>query len=257
MVPLDDLNLSGTDAPVPVQASLEPPASEPVGPKANMRDVLRDAARFTERFCSMSTIRNLAGIDPDDLRQVLLTLHSIVPFDAAATPELWTPEPSPQPVVVIGWMSWNGKVIMNAPRFGLCTDASALATSGATSLYLWVDHRTIEQIDPSVGGFGGEGAPFNWRSGENGLPDPTQRFYRFPEPLYSKMSSAQDLGDFSGSSDQTINLMGLLSALGKLVRAPSKKAVDYIDPRAHEFGLPPGCYTPAAISAVNASIRRK
>lgn len=257
MAPLDDLNLSRTDAPAPVQASPELPASEAAGPKANMRDVLRDAARFTERFCSTSTIRNLAGIDPDDLRQVLLRLHSVAPFEAAATPELWTPEPSPQPVVVIGWMSWNGKVIMNAPRFGLCTDASALATSGATGLYLWIDHRTLEQIDPSVGGFGGEGAPFNWRSGENGLPDPTQRFYRFPEPLYSKIGSHRDLGDFSGSSDQAINLMGLLSALGKVVRAPSKKAVDYIDPRAHEFGFPPGCYTPAAIGAVNASIRRK
>jgi hypothetical protein len=257
MAPLDDLNLSGTDVSAPVQASLEGHASEPSGSKATMRDILNDAARFTERFCSTPTIRNLAEIDPDDLRQVLLRLHSVIPFEAAATPELWTPEPSPQPVVVIGWMSWNGKLIMNAPRFGLCTDAPTLATSGATGLYLWVDHRMLNQIDPSVCGFGGEGAPFNWRSGENGLPDPTQRFYRFPEALYSKIGGHRDLEDFSGSSDQAINLVGLLSALGKLMRAPSKKAVDYIDPRAHEFGFPPGCYTPAAISAVNASIRRK
>jgi len=257
MVPLDELNLSGVDAPAPVRALPEPNSSGSAGPNANMHDVLSDTARFTERFCSASTIRNLAGIDADDLRQVLLRLHSVVPFDAAATPELWTPEPSPQPVVVIGSMSWNGKVIMSAPRFGLCTDAAALATSGATSLFLWVDHRTIKQIDPSAGGFWGEDVPFNWRSGETGLSDPSQKFYQFPEPLYSKIDGHSDLGDFSGSSDKAINLVGLLSALGKLVRAPSKKAIDYIDLRAQELDFPPGCYTPAAISTVNASIRRK
>ena len=221
----------------------------------DMLDVLNDARLFRERFCAPSTISNLAGINPERLREVLIRIHQVCDFDAAASPELWTPEPSPQPVVVIGCMGSNGKVIMNAPRFGLCTNAGAAATRGATALYLWVDHRALDLLDEKSRGAPQGAHPWNWRSGESGKADPVQRFYRVPTALYSEAGGHADLSEVQHAGAGS-DLRTLLAGLGALLTPPDPRgsAVRAVTPHARLLELDPGVYTPTAISAFNATV---
>lgn len=224
-----------------------------------MRQALTDPESFVEKFCSGFTIRNLAGIDPDDLRQVLLKIHQLVDFNSVNTLDKWTPEGSPQTVVSIGCMTGggDGKIIMKNPRFGICTDARAEATSGATRLYLWVDHRTLDALPDNVRPFPRKGSPFNWRSGENGKPDPAQRFYRISDPLYSTARGHKPLAEIRiEGGTHVVGLPDLLRGLGRLIKKPKTQAIQSAAPYAKELGLEPGCYTPAAIGAFNATIRR-
>jgi hypothetical protein len=223
-------------------------------PEMNMRQLLNDPESFKEKFCSRLTTRNLADIQLDNLRQVLLKIHEIVEFNAVNTPEKWTPEGSPQPVVCIGCMKGGGKgqIKMMDPRFGICTDARAQATSGATGLYLWVDHRALDDLPETHRPFALKGSPFNWRSGEDGPADTVQRFYRLSEPLYSLTGDHKDLTQLPvEGSRRVIGLPDLLKELGKLLTSPTKTAVQSAAPYAQRLGLAPGCYTPAAIGAFN------
>ena len=221
----------------------------------NMFDVLNDQMLFRERFCAPSTISNLAGINPERLREVLIRIHQVCEFNAAASPELWTPEPSPQPVVVIGCLGSNGRVIMNAPRFGLCTNAGAAATRGATALYLWVDHRALDLLDEKSRGAPQGAHPWNWRSGESGKADPAQRFYLVPTALYSEAGGHADLAAVQHAG-ATSNVSTLLAGLGAHLTPPDPRgsAVRALTPYARYLGLDPGVCTPAAISAFNVTI---
>jgi hypothetical protein len=220
----------------------------------NMRQLLEDPENFKTKFCSGATTRNLAGIDPDDLRKVLLGIHTIVEFNAVNTPDTWTPEGSQQPVICIGCMQGGGKgqIKMMNPRFGICTDARAKATRGATGLYLWVDHRSLDSLPETHRPFAPNGAPFNWRSGEDGPADPVQRFYRVSEPLYSLTGGHRDISQVQVEGGRrVVSLPDLLKELGKLLKMPTKTAVQSAAPHAQRFGLALGCYTPAAIGAFN------
>ena len=224
-----------------------------------MRSLLSDPEKFITNFCSKTTTRNLAGIDPDDLRQVLLKIHQLVDFNSVNTLDKWTPEGSPQTVISIGWMTGggDGKIKMKSPRFGICTDARAEATSGATRLYLWVDHRALDELPDNVRPFPRKGSPFDWRSGENGKPDPTQKFYRISDPLYSTAEGHKALAEIRiKGGTHVVGLPDLLRGLGRLIKQPTTNAVQSVAPYAKGLGLEPGCYTPAAIGAFNATIRR-
>lgn len=223
-----------------------------------MRNLLNDPESFRTRFCSATTIRNLAGIDPDHLREVLLKIHQFVEFGAVNTLDKWTPEGSPQTVVSIGCMKGGGRgqVKMEDPRFGICTDARAEATSGATRLYLWVDHRALDRLPDNVRPFPREGSPFNWRSGKNGKADPEQKFYQISDPLYSTAGGHRDLAKILiEGQPRVVSLPDLLKGLGKLLKRPTERAVQAVAPHAQRLGLEQGCYTPAAIGEFNKTIR--
>jgi hypothetical protein len=225
----------------------------------NMHELLNEQASFKAKFCSEVTIRNLAGIDPDDLRQVLLEIYKLVEFNAVNTPELWTPAKSQQPVVCIGCMKGGGKgqIKMMNPRFGICTDAQALGTSGATGLYLWVDHRALNELPENHRPFRLHGVPFNWRSGEEGPADRAQKFYRFSEPLYTLTDGHRDFSRVQVDGHvQAVGLPVILTELVKLLKIPTKTAVQSAAPYAQRLGLVSGCYTPAAIGAFNETARK-
>lgn len=223
-----------------------------------MRSLLSDPEKFITNFCSKTTTRNLAGIDPGDLRQVLFKIHEIVDFNAVSTLDKWTPEGSPQTVVSIGCMIGGGKgsIKMEDPRFGICTDARAEATSGATGLYLWVDHRALDRLPDDVRPFPRKGSPFNWRSGENGKADTEQKFYRISDSLYSKVGGHRDLTEVRVEGGQrVVSLPDLLKGVGRLLKQPTPKAVQAVAQYAQRLGLERGCYTPAAIGEFNKTIR--
>ena len=220
----------------------------------NMLDILSNYDRFTSKFCSEKTIENLAGIDPEHLRKVILDIYQVTKFSAAASPERWEPTPSQQPIVVLGCMSSNGKVTMNAPRFGLCTDVSAMATRGATGIYLWVDHRALDKLPLQFRPFARSSSPFNWRTEELRKAKPN-RFFRVSEPLYSSENGYRNITDIRvEGSDRIVGLDDLVRELGTLLKRPNITAVRSVEPHARKIGLDPGLYTPAAISAFNANM---
>ena len=218
-----------------------------------MLDVLSNADLFTSKFCSERTIENLAGIDPEHLRKVVLDIYQVTKFTAAASPERWEPTPSQQPIVVMGCMSSNGKVTMNAPRFGLCTDVRAMATRGATGIYLWVDHRALDKLPLKFRPFARSSSPFNWRTEELRKAKPN-RFFRILEPLYSNEKGYRSIADIMvEGNDRIVYLADLVRELGALLNRPSSTAARSVEPYARKLGIDSGLYTPAAISAFNAT----
>lgn len=221
----------------------------------NMRTLLEDQKSFEGKFCSEITKRNLQGIEPEHLRQVLLTIHKITNFNAANTPEEWTPEGSQQPVICIGCMKGGGKgkIRMMNPRFGLCTDAAPEAKDGATGLYLWIDHQAIKTVPEKQPTPILNNIPANWREAGRGR-DKKNKFYKLLSPLYKVDQGHAELGELH-PSDIKINfvLPDFLEGLGELLK-PTKNAINSVAKYAHEHSE--GCYTPLAIYKFNTELQK-
>ena len=105
-----------------------------------MQDILKNEQHFADNFCSQATVRNLQGLPLEALRTVLLELHKCIPFTAAGSPRLWTPEDGHQTVIVIGNPDVEGK--MRPPKFGICTNVAPGEQGEADDLYLWA-HKEL------------------------------------------------------------------------------------------------------------------
>lgn len=105
-----------------------------------MQDILKNEKHFADNFCSQATVRNLQGLPLEALRTVLLELHKCVPFTAAGSPTLSTPEDGHQTVIVIGNPDVEGK--MRPPKFGICTNVAPGEQGEADDLYLWA-HKEL------------------------------------------------------------------------------------------------------------------
>ncbi len=70
------------------------------------RDALLGTDRdFLEQYCAAVTKARLGAVPPAAARCVIWRLTEILPLAAHATPELWTPDKEPQPLVAIGRLS--------------------------------------------------------------------------------------------------------------------------------------------------------
>lgn len=120
-----------------------------------------DDETFWDNFCTDTTVDRLRNIPLSVLRESVRYLYHHVGFGAAASPRLWTPYVSPQPVVVFGKMARNGRTF--GRRFGLCTDTDRHSSEAANALYVWADKLLIDGFSSHSSGERARAQWVNWR----------------------------------------------------------------------------------------------
>lgn len=120
-----------------------------------------DDGTFRDNFCTDTTVDRLRNIPLGVLREVVRYFYHHVGFGVAASPRLWTPHASPQPVLVFGKMARNGRTY--GRRFGLCTDTDWHSTESTDALYVWVDQLLIDDFSSHSSGGRGRAQWVNWR----------------------------------------------------------------------------------------------
>ena len=186
-----------------------------------IHDMLNNDQVFKADFCSDTTIARLRGAPPDVLRTVLRDFFDNINFSAVSSPRQWTPQGSPQPLVVIGRLDANG--CMKGTRFGFCTDSDQHEDIAADAIYLWA---TEDLVGP-----GSDWVP--WRRNKR----------RLKTPVAVCRNSGWEV-----RVSQLLDSTGFLNRAGEVQSfGPTKGAEERLRTIQRSLGHIPGFITPRAV----------
>lgn len=189
-----------------------------------IQDMLSDDQVFEANFCSATTIARLRGAPANMLQVVLRFLFENIRFSAVSSPRQWTPQGSPQPVVVIGKLGAHGRMI--GTRFGLCTDGNQHEYNAADAIYVWA---TEDLVGP-----GSDWVP--WRHDIRRLKTPV---------------AVSQHGRWEVHVTQVLDSTGFLNRAGEVKSfGPTISAEEKLAPILRDLGHIPGFITPKAVDVL-------
>jgi len=199
----------------------------------NIDDMLQNDDDFMHQFCSNTTVERMASTPAWVLREVVGYLFHSIGFCAAASPRIWEPLGSPQPLLTIGYLWANGVIKGRRTvqgdddfRFGLCAPVGSDQTDDPQAIHLWAARDLT----------GNGGVWEDWRNQKLRLANPV---------------ALRRYGEWEVNIGTVLDGTGFLERAGRVeCYGPIGLAQDRFEPVLQQLEQDPGFITPKAIDTL-------